>query len=89
MPAARRPLQLERIATQRRNVEIVFDGKRNDALAAFLFDFAKWRQSVAGIETGLFKKFAARAGCIIFVVVQLAFRNRPGAEIAFFQLGSP
>src|SRR6185437_686460 len=77
----RRPLDLAADTAQLVRIAIALKGPRLHQLAAQLANRAERKEFPVGDETGLFLKFALCGIERLFVVKELAFRNRPSALV--------
>lgn len=81
--AARRPFHLKSIALDRFSIEVRPDGKGVDDFSAGLFHAAEFEKGPDDGEARFFSEFPLRRVAWIFVVVDLAFWNRPSAGVLF------
>jgi hypothetical protein len=88
LSASRRPFELERIASDIFDIEIGFDGKRGDGLAAALSNLAESKQISGHFDPKLFPELPPSHVFRSFTGAIFAFRDRPRAEILVAPEGS-
>src|SRR5262249_4451866 len=77
----RRPFERERVASERRNVEIGFAGPGDDRFPAWLLVRAEIEKLALDRRPGLLVEFASRGPQQVLVRVGESLRDRPRAQI--------
>jgi hypothetical protein len=75
------PFHFESVARNRVSIQISFDRKSNDALAATLPDLAQSPEGLSGGSAEFFLEFAPCHFHRILAWLDFTFRNRPSARV--------